>query len=64
MRNVGAFTNTVKAQFMDPGGSDCFVPGWDKYAGAEQAMMRNRKRAAMGKKKSPIGCGVLTPSRK
>lgn len=64
MRNVGAFTNTVKAQFMDAGGSDCFVPSWDKYAGAEQAMRRNSKRAVMGQKKSPIGKGTLTPSRK
>jgi len=64
MHNVGAFTDKVGAQFADPAGSDCFVPGWDKYAAGQQAMSRNKQRAAMGKKMTPRGRGVLTPSKR
>jgi hypothetical protein len=57
------FTQTVGAQFADPGGDDCFVPGWDRKASAEQAMQRVKQRARMGAKKTPLGAGTLRPSR-
>lgn len=60
----GAFTDTVGAQFADPGGKDCFVPGWDRYAAGQQAMSRNKARAAMGKKMTPRGAGKLIPAKR
>ena len=59
----GKFTQTVAAQYSDPGGDDCFVPGWDKRVSGEQGMARARTRARMGRKKTPVGVGVLRPSR-
>lgn len=41
-----------------------FTPDWDKSAGAQQAMDRNKQRAAMGQKKTPLLGGVLKPARK
>jgi hypothetical protein len=63
---VGGFTDTVGAQYADPGGPDCFVPGWDKSAGAQQAMDHVRPRARMGQKMTPLGRGTLSkaPGRK
>jgi hypothetical protein len=58
-RVVGGFTDTVKAQYMDPSGPDCFVPGWDKSPGGAQAMDHIRPRARMGQKLTPIGRGTL-----
>ena len=43
---------------------ESFTPDWDRRAGAQPAMDRNRARAAMGLKKTPLLGGVLKPSRK
>jgi hypothetical protein len=56
---VGPFTKTVKAQYADPTGSDCFVPGWDKSAGAGQSMDHIKPRRRMGQKMTPKGVGTL-----
>ena len=50
---------TTKAVFSDPAGNDCFVPGWDRFAGAQQQMARVAERDALGKKKTPLGRGTL-----
>ncbi len=53
---------TTAAVFSDPpiGSADYFTPNWDAKASAGQAMERSAKRARMGVKKTPIGCGTLT----
>ena len=60
---VGGFTKTVGAQYADPSGGDCFVPGWDAKAGAEQAMVRCKRRARMGQKMTPRLGGKLISKR-
>jgi hypothetical protein len=59
----GKFTQTVKAVFSDPGGDDCFVPGWDRKTSGEQGMARAAVRKRMGRKMTPVGRGTLRPSR-
>jgi hypothetical protein len=59
----GKFTQTVKAVNADPGGDDCFVPGWDRRVSGEQGMGRARARKRMGRKMTPVGAGTLRPSR-
>ena len=64
IKTVGPkFTQTVKAQFMDPGGDDCFVPGWDRKVSGQQGMERAKVRQRMGRKMSPKLGGVLRPTR-
>lgn len=64
IRQVGRkFTQTVAAQYSDPAGDDCFVPGWDAKAAGEQGMQHVKPRQRMGIKKTPIGAGTLRPSR-
>ena len=57
IKKIGPFTETVATQFSRP--EEMFVPGWDKRAGAEQAMTRVATRARMGQKLTPPGCGVM-----
>lgn len=59
----GKPTQTVKAVFADPGGDDCFVPGWDRRVSNEQGMARAAVRKRMGRKMTPKGAGTLRPSR-
>jgi hypothetical protein len=64
IRQIGKNTQTVGAQYSDPGGNDCFVPGWDRKPGGEQAMGRVKQRVRMGRKLTPKGPGVLRPTRR
>jgi len=41
---------------------DAFVQGWDKQPAQVQSMDRIAKRAAQGRKLTPIGRGTLRPS--
>jgi hypothetical protein len=59
----GKNTQTVKAVYADPGGDDCFVPGWDRRTSNEQGMARAKVRKRMGRKMTPLGPGTLRPSR-
>lgn len=52
VKQVTPLTKTTRAQYSRF--SDSFVPGWDKKAGAEQAMDRTAERAKMGAKMTPI----------
>lgn len=36
-----------------------WTPGWDKAASGQQAMDRNKDRAKMGQKMTPLGAGKL-----
>lgn len=58
---IGNGKRTVACNYS--GLSDYFVPGWDKKAGAEQAMDRVAERLAMGNKKTPLLGGALKPKR-
>jgi hypothetical protein len=63
IKQIGKNTQTVKAVFSDPAGPDCFVPGWDRKVSSEQGMVRANVRKRMGRKLTPIGRGVLRPTR-